>query len=76
MRPCKVTFNDHHYLINADGSVLAGGQDNITETALGYAVLKEVRRLRTNKARRERHQAMLDAGLVRVRGTLGGVYYE
>jgi hypothetical protein len=29
-----------------------------------------------NKARRDRHQAMLDLGLVRVRGALGGVYYE
>ena len=31
---------------------------------------------RKNKARRERHQAMLDLGLKRVRGSLGGVYYE
>ena len=27
-------------------------------------------------ARKERHQALLDCGLVRVRGALGGVYYE
>ena len=25
---------------------------------------------------RERHQALLDCGLVRVRGALGGIYYE
>lgn len=42
---------------------------------------KEVLRLQArkdkrNQARRERHQAMLDLGLVRVRGALGGVYYE
>jgi len=37
---------------------------------------KELKRLARNKARRERHQAMLDCGLVRVRGALGGVYYE
>mgnify|MGYP001563053834 CR=1 FL=1 len=29
-----------------------------------------------NRNRRERHQAMLDLGLNRVRGSLGGVYYE
>ena len=29
-----------------------------------------------NENRRERHQAMLNIGLVRVRGSLGGVYYE
>ena len=32
--------------------------------------------LKRNLTRRERHQAMLDLGLVRVRGALGGVYYE
>ena len=26
--------------------------------------------------RKARHQAMLDCGLVRVRGAMGGVYYE
>ena len=29
-----------------------------------------------NKARRERHQAYVDLGMKRVRGGLGGVYYE
>lgn len=29
-----------------------------------------------NASRRARHQAMLDLGLVRVRGALGGIYYE
>ncbi len=33
-------------------------------------------RKRKNAARRARHQAMKDLGLVRVRGALGGVYYE
>ena len=31
---------------------------------------------RKNAARRARHQVMTDLGLVRVRGALGGVYYE
>jgi hypothetical protein len=31
---------------------------------------------RKNAARRARHQAMLDLGLKRVRGALGGIYYE
>ena len=31
---------------------------------------------RINSIRRERHQAMIDLGLKRVRGSLGGVYYE
>ena len=32
--------------------------------------------LKRNLTRRERHQAALDMGLVRVRGALGGIYYE
>jgi hypothetical protein len=31
---------------------------------------------RRNENRRARHQAMLDLGLKRVKGALGGVYYE
>lgn len=34
------------------------------------------RKDRKNKARRERDQAMRDLGLKRVRGALGGVYWE
>mgnify|MGYP001561424917 CR=1 FL=1 len=34
------------------------------------------RQLRANLNRKARHQAMLDLGMVRVRGALGGVYYE
>ena len=35
-----------------------------------------VRQAQRNAARRARHQAMLDLGLVRVKGALGGTYYE
>jgi len=34
------------------------------------------RREKQNKARRERHEALTSLGLKRVRGALGGVYYE
>lgn len=37
---------------------------------------KDFLRKRKNAHRRDRHQAMLDLGLQRVRGALGGVYYE
>jgi hypothetical protein len=33
-------------------------------------------KIRHNIARRERHAAMTDMGLLRVKGALGGVYYE
>jgi hypothetical protein len=40
------------------------------------SVKAEAKRLRHNRNRRERDQAMRDLGLVRVRGNLGGVYWE
>ena len=33
-------------------------------------------RIRRNRDRRERHRALTDMGLNRVKGALGGVYYE
>ena len=36
----------------------------------------EQKRIKVNYTRRARHQAMLDCGLVRVGGALGGTYYE
>jgi ribonuclease P protein component len=41
------------------------------------AIVRErAKRLLKNYHKREHHQAMTDLGLVRVRGSLGGVYYE
>ena len=39
-------------------------------------VRREAARQRRNRNARERHQAMKNLGLKRVRGALGGVYYE
>jgi hypothetical protein len=38
--------------------------------------LERVRKDKKNAARRARHQAYTDCGMKRVRGALGGVYYE
>ena len=38
--------------------------------------LSTLQKKRIKARRKARHQAMLDLGLVRVRGALGGVYYE
>lgn len=42
----------------------------------GLANLERARKDRKNAARRAKHQAYLDCGLKRVRGALGGIYYE
>lgn len=43
------------------------------ETRNAYGAYKQAK---NNQARRARHQAYLDCGMIRVRGALGGVYYE
>ncbi len=53
-----------------------GISDSTVEmTAAGMAAL-ETKRTARNSERRARHQAMRDLGLVRVRGNLGGSYWE
>jgi hypothetical protein len=47
--------------------------ENLARAALAA---REVKAQRRNKARRDRDQAMRDLGLKRVRGALGGVYWE
>lgn len=83
-RACKLTFNDKQYHVNAQRVVA-----QVTSDPLGFGqayrlcddiesdlVLAEVKRLRHNKARRSRDQAMRDLGMVKVRGALGGTYWE
>lgn len=40
------------------------------------ATRKAIPAAQRNADRRARHQALLDLGLVRVRGNMGGTYYE
>lgn len=53
--------------------------DNLHRVAHN-AAMKELfalrKRIEKNARRRERHQILTDTGLKRVRGALGGVYYE
>lgn len=45
-------------------------------SALFSLAALQTKRDRENRARRARHAAYTDLGMVRVRGALGGVYYE
>lgn len=40
------------------------------------AWIANIKRAACNKARRERDQVMRDSGLVKIRGNLGGTYWE
>lgn len=82
-KPCRVTYQGTRYQINKDGSVwiIHGAigslyTSNPEPEAFAHVVRTEAARQRRNRNRRERHQAMTDLGLKRVRGNLGGVYYE
>jgi len=86
MKPCKLTLDGQRYWVNSYGVVLkltvdelgmAGVETgNICDEAESEKVLTEVARLRRNLARRVRHEAMTSIGLKRVKGALGGTYYE
>jgi hypothetical protein len=49
-----------------------GSEHRLAFNALCRAIKAE----KVNKARRDRHAAMSDMGLKRVKGALGGTYYE
>ena len=79
--PCRVAYQGTRYAIDGAGNVVIaavgdGDAQPITGATLAKAIRHEASRQRRNRNARERHQAMLDLGLVRVRGGLGGVYYE
>ena len=78
--PCEVTYREHRYQIDGAGNVSVlepnHGDWFPVERELAAIVCAEAGRQRRNRARRERHQALLDLGLKRVRGNLGGTYYE
>ncbi len=38
--------------------------------------IADMKRILRNKARRERHEMLTSLGLTRVKGSLGGTYYE
>ena len=84
MKECKLTFQrmsplkGNRYIIQSNGMV-ARISNQIVEfcgSAESAVVIQEAKRLRLNKNRRARHQAMKDLGLKRAISSSGGVYYE
>ena len=65
--------------IPADNKFVIFSNDNVDaveHNRLMGEFFKLRNRIARNVARRERHAAMKDLGLNRVKGNLGGVYYE
>lgn len=86
-KPCKVTLAGEKYMVNKFGVVarILGADDVLgtDDTRIQFCdsettahVLAEVKRLRHNRNRRVRDSVMRDCGLVKVRGALGGTYWE
>ena len=69
------TLGSHTIRRGADERLHADDLD-MSHEELRQVVIKARRQDRKNKARRERDQAMRDIGMVKVRGALGGVYWE
>jgi len=55
----------------SEGNPYSVGYNNAVSVFYQAKKLEKV-----NSSRRERHRMMLDCGLVRVKGALGGTYYE
>ena len=81
-RACKLTFNDKKYHVNAQrivaevtpDTLLGDGNVNyrFCDCSESDAVLAEVKRIRANRARRERDDVMRSCGLVKVSGSVSG----
>lgn len=69
----------NHDGISPDSKFVVFSNDNpaaIRHNILMLEFMKLRNRIARNVARRERHAAMKDLGLRRVRGSQGGVFYE
>ena len=90
MKPCTLVVNWLRYEVDKSGQVRHINEfgeyvdSPITGTTAGCPlmteqsapILAEVKRRRHNKSRQSRDQAMRDIGMVKVRGNLGGTYWE
>jgi hypothetical protein len=76
-KPYRLAFEGQTYEIHPDGFVctIPIGLKAVTPE-LAKVVKSEAARLRKNANRRERDSIRRDMGLVRVRGNLGGTYWE
>ena len=61
---------------NCGSENVGGDKENLCELCYMAENKAALKRRRAMLYRRERDQAMRDLGLVRVRGALGGVYWE
>lgn len=61
-----------------DGNIIGGPYPSIDalHEAAHQKTIKDAKRERRNRARRDRHAVLTSLGLKRVRGSLGGIYYE
>ena len=89
-KPCRLTVNWLRYEIDREGQVrciddFGNYVDSMIDGCIAGCPLMEEQaapiraeaaRRRLNKHRRERDQVMRDMGMVKVRGALGGTYWE
>ena len=59
-----------------DRAVMSSERIDTSPVDEAKALAEKVKRYKRNKSRRERDQLMRDLGLVKVKGNLGGTYWE
>jgi len=70
------TWVDAHGLYMCDSHMQSHGVDKLLRETSAVEDRKRISRIRANNNRKAKDQAMRDCGLVKVRGALGGIYWE
>jgi hypothetical protein len=68
----RVRKYEEEGMTRSDAQAVVDAEDQ----KIGEAGTKEAKRRRANASRRARNEAYKSAGMVRVRGNLGGTYWE
>lgn len=82
-----IAFTDKRFHVFTDGSVqdvdrtkpasvTLIGEKHAASSDMAKKVRAEAARQRRNRNARDKHEALTSLGLVRVRGSLGGTFYE
>ena len=76
----KRLINGNQYEVNRLTGLVMRYQDgypiSVSETEAAEVMAIAIARVKAGRNRRERDQAMRDIGMVKVRGNLGGTYWE
>lgn len=78
-KPCRIRYQDQDYRIDSNGRVYwlcTINEQRIIDDLFLKELFAEVAKRRQNKSRREKDSTLRGLGLTKVKGSLGGTYWE